>query len=286
MRATDHFPIDPSNASQARAWDGAEGAYWATHAAQFERAPARYNTELLGAARIDDTSRVLDVGCGTGDITRAAARLAPAGMAHGVDLSGRMIDAARRRADEEGLRNTTFTQADAQVHPFGAGRYDIVVSRTGSMFFGDPAEAFANLARALRPQGQLTLLVWQDLSRNEWLAAVMNALAAGRPMPAPPVEQPGPFSMSDPRRTHELLSRSSFTAIDITDVRHPMWLGDTADDAHDLMSGLAAWMLDGLDPTQRNAALDNLRAVMRDHQTADDGVLFDSACWLISATRA
>ena len=64
---------------------------------------------------------MLDIGCGTGQTTRDAARAASAGSALGVDLSSRMLDYARRRAAEEGVTNVSFEQADAQIHPFDAG---------------------------------------------------------------------------------------------------------------------------------------------------------------------
>ena len=85
---------------------------------------------------------MLDIGCGTGQTTRDAARAASAGSALGVDLSSRMLDYARRRAAEEGVTNVTFAQADAQIHPFEPGAYDVAISRTAAMFFGDHVAAF------------------------------------------------------------------------------------------------------------------------------------------------
>ena len=61
-----------------------------------------------------------------------------------------MLDYARRRAAEEGVTNVTFEQADAQIHPFEPGAFDVAISRTGAMFFGDHAAAFTNIGRALR----------------------------------------------------------------------------------------------------------------------------------------
>ena len=118
MAATSALRVDSSNEDQLRAWDGDEGAYWADHADYFDRSVAAYHRRLLDQAAIQTHDRVLDVGCGTGQTTRDAARVALAGSALGVDLSSRMLDHARRRAAEEGLANATFAQADAQVHAF------------------------------------------------------------------------------------------------------------------------------------------------------------------------
>src|SRR5688572_30396812 len=127
MTATDAVRVDPSNVEQLRAWDGDEGAYWAENAEYFDRSVAPYHQRLLAVAAIGEHDRVLDVGCGTGQTTRDAARAASAGSALGVDLSSRMLDYARSRAAEEHLTNVTFAQGDAQIHAFDPGRYDVAI---------------------------------------------------------------------------------------------------------------------------------------------------------------
>jgi SAM-dependent methyltransferase len=277
--------VAASNADQAHAWDGSEGAYWAAHADRFERAMTRYNSPFLAAADIRAGARVIDIGCGTGDTTRAAARLAGRGSALGVDLSGQMIEAARHRAAAENISNAQFIQADAQIYPFPQGAAQVVISRTGAMFFGDAAAAFTNLARALRPGGRLVLLVWQPLARNEWIRAITAELAAGRPVPAPPPGSPGPFSMSDPGQVRGILAAAGFGDTRIASLAEPMYFGPTADDAHQFITGLTAWMLQGLDDDARRGALAGLRTVLGQHETPD-GVLFGSAAWLVTAMRS
>jgi len=160
-RITDSLRVDPSNTEMATAWDGDEGAYWAAHAEHFDRSVAAYHLPFLAAAAIGRREQVLDIGCGTGQTTRDAARRAPAGGTLGVDLSSEMIAVARRLAVAEDIPNTRFEQADAQIYPFAERSFDVVISRTGAMFFGDPPAAFANIARALRSGGRLALLPWQ-----------------------------------------------------------------------------------------------------------------------------
>src|SRR5438477_2817253 len=136
MTVTNEVPVASANVEQLRAWDGDEGAYWADHPDYFDRSVAVYHERLLTTAAIGERDRVLDVGCGTGQTTRDAARAASAGSALGVDLSSRMLDDARRRATEEGVANVTFAQADAQIHAFDPGAYDVAISRTAAMFVG------------------------------------------------------------------------------------------------------------------------------------------------------
>src|SRR6266540_1809562 len=132
MTATNAVPVDSSNVEQLRAWDGDEGEYWADNAEYFDRSVAAYHERLMAVAAIDEREHVLDIGCGTGQTTRDAGRAAPAGAAVGVDLSSRMLDYARHRTAEEGLTNVTFAQADAQVHAFESGAYDVAISRTAA----------------------------------------------------------------------------------------------------------------------------------------------------------
>jgi len=276
--------VDPSNADQAQAWDGDEGEFWATHWERFEQSLAGYNQHLFEAADIGASANVLDVGCGTGDTTLTAARLAVDGEALGIDLSSQMIEVARQQAVRAGIANALFEQADAQIHPFAEKSIDVVISRTGTMFFGDPAAAFGNLARALRPGGQMALLVWQALPRNEWILAISSALAAGRDLPLPPPEAPGPFSMGDPDRVRNLLGGAGFAAPRFKSLQEPMYFGREAEDAYQFVAEMLHWMLDGLDERGRAQALGDLRTTIEEHESGQ-GVVYDSAAWLITARR-
>lgn len=275
--------VDPTNHAQEQAWDGTEGAYWATHAEQFDHALRHYQPDFHAAAGIGADDRVLDVGCGTGLTTRAAARAAPAGEALGVDLSTRMIDLARSLAEADGVPNARFERADAQVHPFPAAGFDAVISRTGAMFFGRPDVAFANLARALRPGGRLTLLTWQTAARNEWIGAFARALA-GREPPEPPVGAPGPFSLSDPDHVRALLGDAGFADVRVDGLARPMIYGRDAEEAHAFVLGLLGWMLEGRSHAEREQASEALRTTLEEHGSPD-GVALASATWLVTARR-
>jgi SAM-dependent methyltransferase len=276
--------VAPSNIDQAAAWDGDEGGYWAEHAERFDESLAPHHRRLLAALEMTEQTHALDVGCGTGQTTRDVARLAPSGSALGVDLSARMIDFARRAAAAEGLANASFERADAQLHPFPRASFDVVLGRTAAMFFGDKPAAFGNLARAMRPGGQLALLVWRSADRNEWFTAFRTALAAGRDLPMPPSEGPSPFSMIDPDAVRGLLGSAGFTDVEFDSVDEPMYFGPDADDAHTFLLGLLGWMLQGLDERGQKQARRGLRQTIEEHATSD-GVLFGSSAWLITAHR-
>jgi SAM-dependent methyltransferase len=284
MTGTQTRPVDPTNAEQAKAWDGDEGDYWADHAERFETTTSRYDRHLLAAAGLTAASHVIDVGCGTGDTARAAAATARTGTVLGIDLSHRMLAVARRRAELAGIDNVRFVPGDAQIYPFDPATADVVISKTGTMFFGDPVAAFGNLGRALAPGGRLAVLVWQPVADNEWFREITTALAAGRKLPMPPPDAPGPFSMSDPSRVRGIVEAAGFGDLALDDLREPMDFGPDATSAYEFALGLLDWMLDGLDATGRAVALDALRATMTRHET-DSGVDFGSAMWLVTAVR-
>ncbi|OOC54111.1 MULTISPECIES: class I SAM-dependent methyltransferase [Nocardiopsis] len=245
---------------------------------------SRYDLLLRAAADVRSTDRVLDIGCGTGQTTRDAARSAPSGSALGVDLSRPMVDRARRLSEEEGIRNVGFERADAQVHPFTPEGFTLGISRFGTMFFADPVAAFANIGRALRPGARLVQLVWQTEDRQEWFGAVRQALAGGRTVPAG--LGGGAFSLADPAVAAGVLTAAGFTAVETTGVRRPVYYGPDAASARDMLLGLRMVedLVAGLDAAATARALDRLPAVLDAHDTGE-GVWFDSRAWLVTARR-
>ena len=101
---------------------------------------------LRQACGVQSHDRVLDIGCGAGQTTREAARAAHSGSALGVDVSTPAIERARELARAEGL------------YRFPQERFDLAMSRFGTMFFDDPVAAFANISRALRPAGRVVMM--------------------------------------------------------------------------------------------------------------------------------
>lgn len=272
--------VDPSNAAQAESWDGDGGRYWAQQAEIFDRSISAYQGPYLDAAGIAAGDRVLDIGCGNGLTTLDAARRAPDGHALGVDLSAAMLDVARGAAQAQGVTNVTFAQGDAQVYGFEAGAADLVVSRTGSMFFGDPVAAFANIRRALRPGGRMCLLVWQELARNAWFRAILASLAPPGAA-GPPPGAPGPFALSDPERVRAILVPAGFAEPELTPLERPMWVGPDVENAFRFVIGLAGWMTRDRSEDDRERAHAALRESLQAH-LGPDGISYGSATWIIT----
>jgi SAM-dependent methyltransferase len=243
----------------------------------------RHNVHFRAAAAVRPCDRVLDVGCGTGQTTREAARAAVDGSAVGVDVSAPMLERARRLSREQGLRNVTYQRGDAETHPFPAEHFDLCISRFGTMFFADPVVAFTNIRRALRPGARLVSMVWRDADRNEWFTATRQALA-GSSTPTASASDLEPFSLADPAATQRMLAVAGFAEIAFTDIHEPVHYGPDAGAATDAVLGLqhARGLLASLDPPTAEHALDRLRAMLAAHDTGD-GVHLDSRAWIVTA---
>jgi ubiquinone/menaquinone biosynthesis C-methylase UbiE len=245
-----------------------------------------YNDHFRAAADVQSDDDVLDIGCGTGQTTRQAARAAGRrGSALGIDISEMRLECARRLADEEQLDNITYQCADAETYPFPTSRFDICISRFGTMFFADPVAAFANLGRALQPGARLVMLVWQRRDRNEWATAIDEALSTD---PAPqPMTAANPFSLADPTTTHRILANAGFTNVQLADVREPVYYGAGVDDAYSAVLDL--WKVEtrlaGLNATTAGRTLSRLRATIEARDTGA-GILFDSRAWIVSGINA
>lgn len=282
----DRFNRLVANAEMAAAWDGEEGGSWARDWRSYDRSISRYQQVLAAATAITAGERVLDIGCGNGESSRAAAKAALPGSVLGIDLSKAMLERASDLCAAEGLTNVAFEHADAQTHPFEPGAYDVVISRFGGMFFSDRVTAFRNIHRATQTGGRLVMLAWQGLTRNEWMYEIRAALAAGRDLPTPPLGEAGPFGLADPDGVRVALEAAGYQQIAISSVEEPVFAGTDAEDAYRFFcgTGMVRGLLAELDDPSRTRALSSLRAVLDAH-TTEQGVQLRAAAWLTTARR-
>jgi SAM-dependent methyltransferase len=204
------------------------GAAWVAFQEQSDAQLAPLGRTAMARLDLGAGGRVVDVGCGCGDtLIELASRVGPDGHVLGVDISEPMLARARERA--AALPQVAVCLADAQTYPFAPASADAVYSRFGVMFFDDPRAAFANLRAALRPNGQLAFVCWQERSRNAWADVPLRAVLAQLPEAPPPAVlqpgAPGPFAFADPAWVRGLLSGAGFRAVAIEPVETTVHVG-------------------------------------------------------------
>jgi SAM-dependent methyltransferase len=115
---------------------------------------APFTRRLLTRAGIEPGMRVLDVGCGPGDVSLLLSELVGAdGSVVGVERDEQAVATARRRADDTGLGNVEFVCGDFREVELAGDPFDALVGRLVLMYQGDPAAAVRAAARHVRPGG-------------------------------------------------------------------------------------------------------------------------------------
>jgi SAM-dependent methyltransferase len=243
-----------------------------------------HHEHLRAAYGISPGEVVVDIGCGTGLTSREAARAAAPGRVVGVDVSERMLERARQLTAAEGLDNVRYEVGDAQVHRFEPAGFDVAISRFGTMFFSEPAAAFANIAAALRPDARLVLLVWQRYEHNEWAQAIDAALGDAAQSPQPGAD---PFSLGDTEATAGLLEGAGFDGVRFADVHEPVLYGHELDAALAFVRGFQSTSaaLASLSDGDAARTVERLREMLAAHYSAERGVVLDARSWLITARR-
>jgi ubiquinone/menaquinone biosynthesis C-methylase UbiE len=154
---------------QRSGWDLAVDAYEPLWAEQLAGA----QTALLALAAPRRDERVLDVACGTGLVTFDAAwEIGGGGSVLGVDISGQMVEAARRRAQDRRAANIAFARMDAEALDLPDASFDVVLCSLGLMYVPDPEQAVREMRRVLRPGGRLALAVWGERAHCAWSAVL------------------------------------------------------------------------------------------------------------------
>lgn len=150
---------------QRYGWDKAVHDYEAGWRVQLE--PAQSLMLALAAPRRGE--RVLDVACGTGLISfRIADAVGENGAVVGTDISGEMVEAARRTAIERGVGNAAFERFDAEDMKLEGEPFDAAVCGLGLMYLPDPVRGLQEMRRLLKPGGRAAGVVWGARAKCGW----------------------------------------------------------------------------------------------------------------------
>ena len=277
------------NDDQRTRWNGIDGEYWANNQDRLDGTLAPVMEPLLAFAAPRAGSTVIDVGCGCGATTIELARaVGPSGRVIGIDISEPMLALAAERLRE--FSNTTCLLGDAtelSLRDLGA---ELIVSRFGVMFFGDPVAAFTNLRTGLAAGGRLRFACWRPINENPWLQIPLHAIYEHAPrLPKPEPEEPGPFAFADPARVTRILTAAGFTAPSFTplDIQMDIAAGGTLEDAviQSSAMGPAKRALADQSDDIRATAMESIRRALTPYASAT-GVKLPGAVWLVAADRS
>jgi SAM-dependent methyltransferase len=163
--APEAIDADAFNQFEADGWDAKAGPYldfWTP-------ITARVFEPILNAAEVGQGTRLLDVGCGPGEL--AVAAQARGAIPTGIDIAPAMVDLAKERHPD-----LTFEVGDAEELPFDDGSFDAVVANFVLLHLGRPEVAIGEWVRVLAAGRRLALSIWDETSVNRLHGLILDAV--------------------------------------------------------------------------------------------------------------
>jgi ubiquinone/menaquinone biosynthesis C-methylase UbiE len=191
--------------------------YWQKHADTIRTMFGPITQALIEDADIVEGDVVLDVAGGAGEPSLTIAKtVGPTGSVICTDVTAEMVAAAQSEAQRHGVTNIAFRQCAAHSLPFESNSFDAVVCRLGVMFFPDPLAGLREMLRVTKPEGVLSLAVWDKGELNPFSYLITDVLARhfGAATPADP-NAPGAFRFAEHGSLARILAEAG--AVDVSE---------------------------------------------------------------------
>ena len=281
------MPTD--NTEQIAEWNGALGRIWVQKRDELDRVVTSFGNAALTAAAAQPGEKVIDIGCGCGDTSIEIARTVGAtGSVLGVDVSEPMLEVARAQGAKSRFKHLEFRCADASEATLPS-TVDLLFSRFGVMFFGQPVPAFGHLRKSLRAGGRCVFVCWRKPRDNAWAMAPLAAARAamGVTPPAADPHAPGPFAFADDDRLRAILTSAGFNAVTLKRFDASIEVGATPREAAEraLSFGPASRFAREMGSEHLPLITDAVERAFASAAAADGRVLLSGSTWIVSATN-
>jgi SAM-dependent methyltransferase len=274
-------PTQPEEARQrSRATWNAVATGWYTQREEIWESSRPVSEWMIRKLDPQPGDTVLELAAGPGDTgLRAAPLVGATGRVIITDFAPEMVAGARRRAEEMGVENAEFRRLDAERMDLETNSVDGVLCRWAYMLMIDPAAAFAETRRVLRPGGRLVFSVWAARERNPALSLVGRILVELGHIPPPDPEVPGPYFMADMARIRELVVEAGFAEPAIEEVSFHWQFVDQDAYWRFLIetSASASPVLRSLPPAAQDAARERVHEAARPFHSGE-GYDFPAVC--------
>ena len=273
------------NSRQIEFWNGQAGEKWRDEAAALDALLEPFLGSIIAALPTMLTGQIIDVGCGSGALSRALAGQFGGAKVTGVDVSQPMLSLARERGAVFGDR-VKFVEQDAAEFSSHI-RFDALVSRYGVMFFADPVAAFENLHRHMKEGAPLSFVCWRPASENEWIMlpfqAALEFMEGPPPMPEP--RAPGPFAFAESDYVADILDSAGWKNVSIEAWDGKLLMpGETIGETVDftLTIGPLARLISEQE-IDREALTTRIKELLMAKADDDGQVYLQAAAWMVTA---
>ena len=196
---------DPFSEFEHRGWERVANKYDST----WSSSTRQFIPPLLDAAKLSRKMSILDVGCGPGYVSAAAAERGATPV--GLDFSAEMISIAKKMFPQ-----IEFRHGDAQKLPFKDARFNRVVANFALLHLSSPERAMAEAARVLKPRGRFAFTTWAKVSENPFVKLIDGAIQAHANLDVDIPPGPLHYLFESEEEFQKALSRAGFDGTGMT----------------------------------------------------------------------